>query len=74
MVVSLTEGQVVSARTLDPRTDGQLPIIDSDFAAVDEIVKADPGWRAAMARRGLKDHEQDPRLPDHRGRVRAGRG
>ncbi len=55
VVVSLTEGQVVSARQLDPRTDGQLPIIDSDFAAVDEIVKADPGWRAAMARRGLKD-------------------
>ena len=55
VVVSLTEGQVVSARTLDPRTDGQLPIIDSDFAAVDEIVKADPGWRAAMARRGLED-------------------
>ena len=46
---------MVSARTLDPRTDGQLPIIDSDFAAVDEMVKADPGWRAAMARRGLKD-------------------
>ena len=23
--------------------------------AVDEIVKADPGWRAAMARRGITD-------------------
>ena len=55
VVVSVTEGQVVSARTLDPRTDGQMPIIDSDFVAVDEIVKADPGWRAAMARRGLAD-------------------
>ncbi len=55
VVVSVTDGQVVSARRLDPRTDGQLPIIDSDFAAVDEIVKTDPGWRAAMARRGLED-------------------
>ena len=55
VVVSVTDGQVISARTLDPRTDGQMPIIDSDFAAVDEIVKADPGWRAAMARRGLDD-------------------
>jgi primary-amine oxidase len=27
----------------------------SDFAAVDQIVKADPAWRAAMARRGLDD-------------------
>ena len=44
--------------TLDPRTDGQLPIIDSDFVAVDEIVKADPDWRAAMARRGYDDLSQ----------------
>ncbi len=55
VVVSLPGRRVVSARRLDPRTDGQLPIIESDFAAVDEIVKADPGWRAAMARRGLHD-------------------
>jgi primary-amine oxidase len=32
-----------------------MPILDSDFAAVDEITKADPGWRAAMARRGHHD-------------------
>jgi primary-amine oxidase len=55
VVVSLTDAKVVSARTLDPRTDGQMPILDSDFAAVDEIVKADPDWRAAMVRRGLDD-------------------
>ena len=55
VVVSLTHGKVVSARTLDPGTDGQLPILDSDFAAVDEITKADPEWRAAMARRGYHD-------------------
>ncbi len=54
-VVSLTERKVVSARTLHPRTDGQMPILDSEFAIVDEVVKADPGWRAAMARRGLHD-------------------
>jgi primary-amine oxidase len=55
VVVSLPGRRVVSARRLDPRTDGQVPIIESDFAAVDQIVKADPGWRAAMARRGLHD-------------------
>ena len=42
VVVSLTHHDVVSARTLDPGTDGQMPILDSDFIAVDEIVKANP--------------------------------
>jgi primary-amine oxidase len=55
VVLSLTTGQVVSRKVLDPRSDGQLPIIDGDFAAAEEIVRADPGWRAAMARRGLTD-------------------
>src|SRR6202453_853638 len=55
VVVSLPERRVVSARTLDPSTDGQLPIIDTDFAVVEEVVRADPAWRAAMARRGLTD-------------------
>ena len=55
VVVSLTHGGIVSARRLDPGRDGQMPILDSDFAAVDEITKADPQWRAAMARRGYDD-------------------
>ena len=40
VVVSVPEGKVISARQLDPRADGQMPILDSDFAAVDEIVVA----------------------------------
>ena len=55
VVVSLTQKEIVSARRLDPGKDGQMPILDSDFAAVDEITKADPQWRAAMARRGYHD-------------------
>src|SRR6266702_348414 len=55
VVVSLTGQEVVSARILDPAKDGQMPILESDFAAVDEITKADPAWRAAMARRGYHD-------------------
>jgi primary-amine oxidase len=55
VVVSLTEQKVVSTRLLDPAQDGQLSILESDFAAVDEITKADPQWRAAMARRGYGD-------------------
>ena len=54
-VVSLAHAKVVSADRLDPGRDGQMPILDSDFAAVDEITKADPQWRAAMARRGYHD-------------------
>ena len=55
VVVSLTRGAVVSARTVDTSAEGQLPIIDSEYALVEEIVHADPGWRAAMERRGLTD-------------------
>src|SRR5580698_8702394 len=55
VVLSLTSEQVVSRAVLDPRTDGQLPIIDGDFAVAEEVVRADPGWQAAMARRGLTD-------------------
>jgi primary-amine oxidase len=55
VVVSLTRRQVVSRRVLDPRADGQVPIMDQDFATAEEVVRADPEWRAAMARRGLDD-------------------
>jgi primary-amine oxidase len=55
VVVSLTTEQVVSRRVLDPRVDGQMPILDQDFAVTEEAVRADPQWRAAMARRGLTD-------------------
>jgi primary-amine oxidase len=58
VVVSLTHQQVVRARALDLGKDGQLPILEGDFAIVDEIVKADPDWRAAMARRGYHDLSQ----------------
>jgi primary-amine oxidase len=49
VVVSLSQERVISHRTLDPRADGRLPILDQDFAIAQEVVRADPGWRAAMA-------------------------
>src|SRR5215207_1674612 len=55
VVVSITRGEVESSLALDPVRDGQPPIMLEDLVAVDEIVKADPGWRAAMARRGVTD-------------------
>jgi primary-amine oxidase len=55
VVASLTRGAVDSQRALDPARDGQPPVILGDLEAVDEIVKGDNGWRAAMARRGITD-------------------
>ena len=54
-MVSLTGRSVVSARVVDTAAEGQLPIVDSEYHLVEEVVAADPGWQAAMARRGLTD-------------------
>jgi primary-amine oxidase len=55
VVASLTRGTVDAAAELDTAREGQPPIMLEDLVAVDEIVKADPGWREAMARRGVTD-------------------
>jgi primary-amine oxidase len=55
VLVSLTKGSVVAARAVDTAAEGQLPIIDSEYHLVEEIMAADPDWRAALARRGLTD-------------------
>ncbi|GAB2742091.1 hypothetical protein GCM10027174_14530 [Salinifilum aidingensis] len=53
--VSLSRQVVVRQETVDPVSHGQPPIMGEEFAAVDEIVKADPDWREAVARRGIRD-------------------
>jgi primary-amine oxidase len=53
--VDLTAGAVLSAVTLDPRTDGQGPVFDEEFPIADEIVKADAAWCAAIRARGADD-------------------
>jgi primary-amine oxidase len=55
VVVSLTDEAVTRTTVLAHETDGQVPILLQDFVAAEEIVHADPGWLAAMARRGLTD-------------------
>ncbi len=55
VVASLTRGEIDSLVELDPAVDGQPPILLEELLTVDEIVKADEGWRAAMARRGITD-------------------
>ncbi|WP_369051865.1 primary-amine oxidase [Kineococcus terrestris] len=53
VVVSLTGSRVVSRRTVDGAAEGQLPILEEEFALVDEVVPADARWAAALAARGL---------------------
>jgi primary-amine oxidase len=55
VVVSLTDAAVTSQRLLDHERDGAVPILLQDFVRAEEIVHADEGWLAAMARRGLTD-------------------
>ncbi len=57
VVASLTRSSIDSHKTTSPVVDGQPPILLEEFIAVDEIVKADPGWVAAMNRRGITDLE-----------------
>ncbi len=55
VVASLSRRAVDSQVVIDTTRDGQPPIMLGDLEAVDEIVKGDSGWRAAMARRGITD-------------------
>jgi primary-amine oxidase len=53
-VVSLNEDRITSWVSLDG---AQPPILMEEFAAVDELVKGDERWRAAVARRGVTDFD-----------------
>ncbi|WP_215454081.1 primary-amine oxidase [Streptomyces sp. ATCC 21386] len=53
VVLSLTRRTIDSDHPLDAVKDGQLPILEEEFDLIEEIVAADEGWRAALARRGL---------------------
>jgi len=55
VVVDLTADEVRSRRELDPAVDGFGGVLDEDFPAADAIVKADPDYVAALARRGVTD-------------------
>lgn len=54
-VVDLTAGVVASYRLIDTDTEGQPPVTFEEWEVVERIVKADPGWRKAMADRGVTD-------------------
>jgi primary-amine oxidase len=67
VIVSLGAGRVVSRRVLDTAVDGQVPIYSEEFGIVEDVVRADPQWRAAMARRGLTDVTKIRALPQTAG-------
>jgi primary-amine oxidase len=71
VVVSLTGRSVVSARVVVVAAEGQLPIVDSEYHLVEEIVSADSDWQAAMARRGLTDMSKIRMAPITAGAYRA---
>ncbi|MET8681702.1 primary-amine oxidase [Streptomyces sp. NPDC004647] len=54
-LVDVTAGAVVSYRDLEPGKDGRPQVTFEEYAIVEEVVKADPGWRKAMAERGVTD-------------------
>ena len=54
-LIDLTSNEITRSYTLDPASDGHLPILESDIARLDEIVQRDERWREAMARRGITD-------------------
>lgn len=52
VLVSLSAGEVLSWRTVEG---AQAPMMAEEFAACEELVRADPRWQAAMRRRGVED-------------------
>ncbi|MCF2527932.1 primary-amine oxidase [Yinghuangia sp. KLBMP8922] len=51
--VSLTRAEVAAVVPIDPVKDGQPPILEEEFASIEEILNADEGWCAALAKRGI---------------------
>ncbi|PZQ84923.1 MAG: tyramine oxidase [Ancylobacter novellus] len=58
-IVDLTAGHVADFKVLpnDQPPFGQPPIMIEEFIRAEEIVKADPGWRAAVAKRGITEDD-----------------
>ncbi|WP_345183265.1 primary-amine oxidase [Microbacterium panaciterrae] len=53
LVIDLSAGTTVSAVDVDPALAGQAPVLLEEFEAIEGILGADEGWRAALATRGL---------------------
>ncbi len=53
VLVSVSQGAVLRDTEIDGVADGQVPITDAEFEAIEPILAVDEGWQAAMAKRGL---------------------
>ncbi|MDJ0376189.1 primary-amine oxidase [Cryobacterium sp. PH31-L1] len=53
VIVSATNGTVESRVTLDTALTGELPVLEEEFGAVEELLTTDARWLAALAARGL---------------------
>ncbi|SDP42817.1 primary-amine oxidase [Klenkia soli] len=53
VLVSVTAGTVVRDTEIDGVADGQVPITDAEFEAIEPILAVDEAWIAAMGKRGL---------------------
>jgi primary-amine oxidase len=51
--VSVLEGRVLSAVTLDTRETGELPVLEEEFEMVETLLREDERWLKALAARGL---------------------
>lgn len=59
VVVAVDSGTIVSERSVDGSA-GRVPILHSEFEAVDAIVSGDPQWVQALAKRGLTPEQVRP--------------
>ena len=55
VVADVPAGRLIAEQELDPKTDGWGPILDEDYVAAEEIIKADPRYIEAIAKRGITD-------------------
>ena len=53
VIVSATHGNIESRVTLDTAVTGELPVLEEEFGAVEELLTTDARWLAALAARGL---------------------
>ncbi|WP_336629552.1 MULTISPECIES: primary-amine oxidase [unclassified Microbacterium] len=57
VLIDLRAGTTISAVDVDPALSGQAPVLFEEFDAIEGILKADEGWRSALASRGLTPDE-----------------
>ena len=56
-VVSATRRELLSSRELDSTVDGEFPVMEEEFAVVEEVLAQDPRWQEAMRARGIPVEE-----------------